>query len=190
MIRLILVFMALSLVQISCQRKMAKQNQGNVLSQELTHEEAQLNPDPLPRFVTKLTARDTQLKELDTLLFYNRTACFGFCPTFNFSIFSNGVILYEGIQHVEPAGRVWSLISEEEWDELMKLIRMADFFELEDVYPVNQREMLVDLPNIHIMVKHDAKRKHITDNHSAPAKLKTLEQAVENKLKSLLPSKE
>ncbi|MBK7231808.1 MAG: hypothetical protein IPH93_06000 [Saprospiraceae bacterium] len=180
-----LIFIGLLLTS-ACHRKNSQRMNHDNGSVDLDNQVGNTNPDPLPRFVTWIGFKDTLTERLDTLLFMNRTACFGFCPTFDFTLFSNGVVLYNGIQHTVPLGKKWLLLKESDWDEIMKLARMADFFELENVYPVNQREMLVDLPNINILIKNDNKRKHILDNHSAPAKLKTLEEAVENKLKALL----
>jgi hypothetical protein len=144
------------------------------------------DPDPLPRFVCVIQASDTDKTLLDTLLYFNRTACFGFCPTFEFTIFSNGTVLYHGIQHVQPLGQHWFLISENEWDQLLKLARKTGFFDMENVYPVDKREFLVDLPNINLMIQSDGRKKFVLDNHSAPEKLKELEREVEETLKRLL----
>lgn len=144
------------------------------------------DPDPLPRFVCAIQASDTDRTLLDTLLYFNRTACFGFCPTFEFTIFTNGTVLYNGIQHVKPLGHQWFLISENEWDQLLRMARKNGFFEMDNIYPTEQREFLVDLPNINIMFKADGKRKFILDNHSAPEKLKSIEKEVEETLKNLM----
>lgn len=168
----------------SCHRNSSKKMEKCV--SDMDHQNPVSDPDPLPRFSKIIGKEDTLPGKWDTLLTFGRTACFGFCPTFEFVIFSNGVIRYHGIQHIEPLGIVWALMTEEDWDSLVKQVRSAHFLEMADRYPENPQEMLVDLPNVHLSIRWDGQRKSVWDNHSAPEKLKELETLIEEKCLSIL----
>ena len=117
---------------------------GQAIGDQLESGEQIKIPDALPRFIGKIEAKDTLPQNLDTLLFYQRTACFGFCPTFNYTLFNNGAVLYQGIMHVQNPGRFWGLMAEDEWLKLMEKINQINFFKLSSVYPPNERELSCD----------------------------------------------
>ena len=130
---------------------------------------------PLPRFLTSLTINDTLLMNTDTLLYYQRAPCFGFCPSF----------VYKGYNNIEPLGTWYALISESWWSETMSTANQIDFFNLSDHYPIDIKENIPDLPNTNILIKEYGKRKFISDNHHSPAELKNFEIAIDKKLKDL-----
>jgi hypothetical protein len=175
-IRFLLLLLIVSM--FACHRKTIK-GKGQTIEDHLESGEQILIPDALPRFIGKIEAKDTLIQNLDTLLFFQRTACFGFCPTFNYTLFNNGVVLYQGIMHVQNPGRHWGLMLEEDWAQLMMKANKINFFKLASIYPTNEREFLPDLPNKNILIKEYGLRKFITDNHSSPAALKELEDILE-----------
>ncbi len=135
----------------------------------------------LPRFQKKISDVDTLALNTDTLLYYQKSACFGFCPTYNFIVYQNGMIKYNGVQHIEPLGSRYDLISENWWKEVALQIQKINFFELANVYPLDEKMYIPDLPNTIIIVKDLGKRKSITDNHDAPKALKDFEFFLEAK---------
>lgn len=163
------------LVAMSCQRKSSQLN--NNVSPE--------QPPELPRFMTSFTAKDTLAMTTDTLLYYQRSACFGFCPTFHYTVFQNGLIRYEGIQHTEPLGNRFGLVSESWWKEVQDRLKLCKFFDLEAVYPVEKHLYIPDLPNTIITVKEYNQRKQIIDNHHAPKELKEFEFFLEDHFKKV-----
>ncbi|MBK9717856.1 MAG: hypothetical protein IPO85_10140 [Saprospiraceae bacterium] len=140
---------------------------------------------PLPRFLTSLTINDTLSMNTDTLLYYQRAPCFGFCPSFVYTVLTNGIVIYKGYNNIEPLGTWYSLISESWWSETMSAANQIDFFNLSDHYPIDIKENIPDLPNTNILIKEYGKRKFISDNHHSPAELKNFEIAIDKKLKDL-----
>ncbi|MBK9962307.1 MAG: hypothetical protein IPP06_13540 [Saprospiraceae bacterium] len=179
------LLLLLPFLVFACYRKTIKEK-GQAIGDQLESGEQIKIPDALPRFIGKIEAKDTLPQNLDTLLFYQRTACFGFCPTFNYTLFNNGAVLYQGIMHVQNPGRFWGLMAEDEWLKLMEKVNKINFFKLSSVYPPNEREFLPDLPNKNILIKEYGLRKFITDNHSSPAQLKELEDMIESKFQMII----
>ena len=140
---------------------------------------------PLPRFLTTLTLNDTLTSNADTLLYYQRAPCFGFCPSFTYTLFTNGIVIYTGYNNIEPLGTWYALISESWWSEVIAAANQIDFFNLSDHYPIDIKENIPDLPNTNIMIKEYGKRKFISDNHHSPSELKNFEIAIDKKLKDL-----
>ncbi len=140
-------------------------------------------PPTLPRFISSLQAKDTTTGNLDTLLYFKRSSCFGFCPTYEYIIYSNGLVHYKGHQHVQLLGNLYGLISEQEWREIMQKVVAIKFFEMSDVYPPEKDMYIPDLPNTVVMVKEFGHRKQIVDNHSCPKELKEFEIFLDAKIK-------
>ncbi len=167
---------AIALLFQCCQRKSAQwvdPNQKNTQVPEL------------PRFMNDFTAKDTLAQDTDTLLYYQRSACFGFCPTFHYTVYQNGLIRYEGIQHTEPLGNRFGLVSDDWWKEVQERLKICKFFELEPVYPIEKHLYIPDLPNTIITVKEYNQRKQVIDNHHAPKELKDFEFFLEDHFKKV-----
>lgn len=140
---------------------------------------------PLPRFDTGLAVKDTLVDGLDTLLYYQRSACFGFCPTFNYTVYDNGIVRYQGLQHVDWMGTHYARISDAWWDEVKDSLRSSGFFELAPVYPVEPELYIPDLPNTVIVAKEYGLIKRVVDNHHAPKPLKRFEIFLEDHFRKL-----
>ena len=164
------------LISISCNRKSIDTNKKN--------KEPEL-PSALPIFKQVFAPEDTLLLNTDTLLFYRRSACFGFCPTFDFTIYQNGIVKYDGIQHVENLGTAFRLATDSWWNVVKSELRKFDFYKLAPVYPVEKELYIPDLPNTIITLKETGSRKTVIDNHHAPKELKDFEIFIEAHFKQL-----
>ncbi|HEX5624475.1 MAG TPA: DUF6438 domain-containing protein [Saprospiraceae bacterium] len=161
-----LIWILLMLTGMACNRKSGSAS---------ADEKGMPLPPALPRFAKSLAASDTLAANTDTLLYYQRSACFGFCPTFSYTVYQNGMIKYDGIQHVEWIGTRYGLVTEDWWKLVQDEINKARFFELQSVYPVEKELYIPDLPNTIVIVKEYGMRKQVTDNHHAPKELKDFE---------------
>jgi len=136
-------------------------------------------PTALPVFKQVFSPEDTLLSNTDTLLFYRRSACFGFCPTFDFTIYQNGIVKYDGIQHVDNLGTAYRLASDSWWNLVKAELNKFDFYKLASVYPIEKELYIPDLPNTIITLKEMGMRKSVIDNHHAPKELKDFEIFIE-----------
>lgn len=167
-------FFALVIV-FSCGRKV---NHNGAINENKT-------ATPLPVFKTSFNASDTLLDNTDTILYYQRSACFGFCPTFNYTVFANGIVRYNGQQHVDRLGNYYALATDAWWDSIKIQMRICQFFELKELYPVEPELYIPDLPNTIVLIKELGLRKKVTDNHHAPKPLKDFEIFLEEQFKKL-----
>ena len=136
-------------------------------------------PSALPVFKQVFNPEDTLLLNTDTLLFYRRSACFGFCPTFDFTIYQNGIVKYDGIQHVDHLGTAYRLATDSWWVSVKSELRKFDFYKLAPVYPIEPELYIPDLPHTIITLKETGTRKSVIDNHHAPKELKDFEIFIE-----------
>ena len=169
------MLIGLTLLGMSCSRKA---NHGS------NDQKPEGGPE-LPVFKTALVAQDTFLDQTDTLLYYQRSACFGFCPTFHYTVFANGVVRYDGLQHIEPMGQYFALATDAWWGEVKQQINKSHFFDLKDLYPVEPELYIPDLPNTVLIVKEYGLRKKVIDNHHAPKALKDFEIFLEDHFRKL-----
>lgn len=166
-----LLFLLTGFLIFGCNRKCAKNTTAN--------NQSVIVPPPLPVFTKELVANDTLELHTDTLLYYQRSACFGFCPTYNYIVYQNGMVRYNGIQHVDEMGTKFGLATDLWWSEVVKQINKLDFFNLEEIYPIEKQLYIPDLPNIIITIKLYGKGKTVIDNHHAPKELKDFEAFLE-----------
>ncbi len=174
---LFIVFILFGLLSFNCSRKCNVDSAGNSTNDQKIPE--------LPRFKKELVSSDTLALNTDTLLYFQKSACFGFCPTFNYTIYQSGMIRYNGQQHIEPLGTQYALINEDWWKQVLVQIQKSNFFELANVYPIEEKMYIPDLPNTIITIKEYGKRKTVIDNHNAPKELKDFELFLLEKFKEV-----
>jgi hypothetical protein len=108
-----------------------------------------------------------------------RTACYGTCPIYKVTVFSDGTLKYEGERFVKKTGAQSGTISPAELAELRKAFAQADYFALHDKY---ESYDVTDNPSA-ITFFDDGKRKktiaHYHGDRSAPEALRTLEDRID-----------
>jgi hypothetical protein len=104
-----------------------------------------------------------------------RTACFGTCPIYKVTIYTDGTVVFEGERFVTAEGTQTLQIEPEVVQQLVEGFEAAGYFEWDDEYT----EMTVsDLPTIITSVTRDGETKQITryaGDSSAPMELPYLE---------------
>ncbi len=104
-----------------------------------------------------------------------RGACFGSCPIYKVTVYTDGTVVFEGERFVEAEGRQTTTIEPEVVEQLVAGFEAAGYFDWEDEYT----EMTVsDLPTIITSVTRNGETKQITryaGDSKAPAALPYLE---------------
>lgn len=113
-----------------------------------------------------------------------RTACYGTCPIYKISVFSDGSIKYDGKRFVKKVGSDAGKTSAATLGELGRAFARADFFKLQDKY---ERYDITDHPSA--IVFYDDGKQHKTISHyhgdsSAPESLRKLEDEIDKLLDS------
>ena len=90
-----------------------------------------------------------------------RTPCYGECPVYKLTIFSNGDALYEGRLNVEMEGLHTGVFSKRSLKQISDLAADINFFDFEDSY-IDQ--YITDVPSTIVTFVKDGERKTIRSN--------------------------
>jgi len=99
------------------------------------------------------------------------TPCYGRCPVYEATLFSDGRVLWNGKKFTKRTGRFEARVSREAVSSVQREIKARGIFFMEDSYPAQRKLFISDLPNTIITVSSGAQPKVITDNHEAPRDL-------------------
>lgn len=104
-----------------------------------------------------------------------RGACFGACPVYKVTIYTDGTVVFEGQAHVDAEGQQTTTIEPQVVEQLVAGFEEAGYFDWEDEYT----EMTVtDLPTITTSITRNGETKQITryaGDSNAPVELPYLE---------------
>lgn len=121
------------------------------------------------------------ISESEPVIYMNKTACFGTCPDYDISIFSDGSVLLNARQFVEMEGTFEAKLPKEELKALVNAFKESQFDDFENEYKSNK----TDLPTTTITFNHEEVNKKIIDYDGAPEELKELESKVHSLVKKL-----
>ena len=115
-----------------------------------------------------------------------RTICFGSCPIYKLTIFSDGRVLYEGERYVRKKGRAWGRISRKALNELIVGFTNIYYFNLDNEYVPGSRgcpQVATDLPSAITSLAYNDRTKTIRHYHGCggPSALNLL-SALERKI--------
>ncbi len=128
----------------------------------------------------------TDLMPLGSMVFtrpviiLEREPCFGVCPVYKLSIFSDGRVIFEGKDHVKVKGSAKTRISSIVLKQLIAEFNRINFFELKDEYvgQTNCPEMFTDAPSAVTSFAWNGRTKTIRHYHGCRG-LKELEALTE-----------
>lgn len=104
-----------------------------------------------------------------------KTPCFGQCPTYIFKLNSDHTASYDGEANVEMMGSWSSVLTEEQYQDLLKEFEESDFFQFSERY----YKELTGLPTTYLLYSDGEKEKKVMDYYGAPEKIKELENKIE-----------
>jgi hypothetical protein len=86
----------------------------------------------------------------DPWLYYERTACFGTCPVYKFTLNHDGKCTYEGINFVDRIGFYRGTVADSEaFVRIRKVAEQLDYFALEESY---DDSLVMDLPSYYTLI--------------------------------------
>ncbi|SRR6056297_413760 len=121
----------------------------------------------------------------DTVIHLVKTACFGNCPVFTATILASGEVMYHGKQDVERIGHYEARIHKRIIEALDEKMMSMEFYDLNERYPDNQEEIILDAPWTYVFSENGKKRNFIAINHGAPEELRNLIYFVEREFEQL-----
>jgi len=109
---------------------------------------------------------------------FERTACFGQCPTFLANFYSDGKVQYHGIDNVENKGHFKGNITSSELEGIYQVALDIGFFSMKDKYDAQ----ITDVPSqIYFIGMHGDKKK-VFSRYNAPPELKKLGEHIDKVL--------
>jgi hypothetical protein len=110
-------------------------------------------------------SHDVKLTAVITL---QRTVCYGTCPEYKLTIFSDGRVLYEGISSVKTKGKAWGRITPAELEELILEFQNINYFDLDDSYTPGTKvcpQSMTDMPAATTSLTRNGKSKTVIHYH-------------------------
>ncbi|MFY7972371.1 MAG: DUF6438 domain-containing protein [Flavobacteriales bacterium] len=114
------------------------------------------------------------------VLFYERTPCFGMCPSFNLTVYSNGKATYEGKNFVDHIGFYQSQWDATALQNIMTAAEKISYFSLADRY---DQQGVTDLPTVRTRLLKDGNLKEVANRYKGPKELQSLYQVIDDQIK-------
>ncbi|MCP5346229.1 MAG: DUF6438 domain-containing protein [Gammaproteobacteria bacterium] len=130
-----------------------------------------------------LTTCHTEPSEV-TSISLQRTACFGICPVYAVTIYSDGLVEFHGERFVESAGDFQYRIEQEDFASLAAFAEQIDFFSLDTEYryktgPNGERIAVSDLPSRITTVEKAGESKTVLNYFGGPEALTAFENLID-----------
>ena len=110
----------------------------------------------------------------------HRGACYGSCPTYKMTIYTDKSVEYEGIRAVDLIGKYTSTISQKEYDQFIETAEFIDYMNLDDVYD----GPITDIPGTRTSIVLDGVRKEVYRRYQYPKRILKFEELFDNVMKS------
>lgn len=108
------------------------------------------------------------------LLLFQKTPCYGTCPAYNATFYSDGKVFYEGFRYVPVLDTLTLQLTPEQLQEVKHAIQELDYTSLESSYP----SPYTDLPSSYLTFYEGGREvKRVKHQQDGPEKLqKTIRQ--------------
>jgi thioredoxin-related protein len=126
-------------------------------------------------------AQTEEVKKDSIFLYFERTLCYGECPAFKITVFSDGRSLYEGVRFVEKIGEYEARLSAAQMKEISEEAVRIGFYEFQDKYDAS----VSDVPTCITMISSDKGRKRVEDRFDGPDVLHAFEKYLDSILLGL-----
>lgn len=141
----------------------------------------------LDKEVNQVVPNEALAQESDSanLFFtYQRTPCYGKCPSYLVTAQKDGSILYEGRRNVEMIGLFQAKLTDEQMTKILDTAKSINFFSLADMYP-EDGQFPTDLPSSIIFIQSNDYAHKVVNKIEAPESLISFEKYLENIFKQL-----
>lgn len=105
-----------------------------------------------------------------------KTACFGKCPTFKFTIYNSGFAIYEGNQNVDRIGKFEAQISVAQMKQLIAVADSIGYMSFEKNY---DNPSVTDLPSTSTSIVINGKRNAVRRRVDYPKSILSFEKALQ-----------
>ncbi len=124
----------------------------------------------------------TESKMSQPVITFEKSPCFGTCPTYKAEIYENGTIDFTGTRFVKLVGNFKINIGEDWVKDTRKKAFEIGFMEMEEKYDGN----VTDLPSTHTMINYKGTSKKVTARYNIPNELKDFNTSIHNDIMALI----
>ncbi|WP_347156878.1 DUF6438 domain-containing protein [Pontibacter chitinilyticus] len=122
----------------------------------------------------------------ESLLFFQKTPCYGTCPAYDAMIYANGSITYTGYRYAPVQDTVQFCLPKQDLQQLKKDIEALHYTSLQD----NYRAQRTDMPSTYLtFYKEGREAKRIRHQQGGPEALLQFKGKVEQLFTDLLAKK-
>lgn len=102
---------------------------------------------------------------------YEKTPCFGMCPIFKFTLYSDGSATYVGKNNVNLIGSYHTKLDATALQKLNNVAQKTGYFAMQDNYDNPQ---VTDLPSVITEISNGTDLKKVRNRRGGPSELKTV----------------
>lgn len=113
-----------------------------------------------------------------------RESCHGKCPVFEIRIYDDGLVFYNGINHVPRIGWHEAQIDSFTLDKIQRKANEIGYFKMKNTYP-SYGQVINDLPTTITYMKAGEAEKTITNHHNSPIHLQRFEAYLDELMDNL-----
>ena len=110
-----------------------------------------------------------------------KTSCYGTCPVYELSVFSDHTAVLEGERHLDFIGKFKAKVPDALYRELVDTFENSSFFDFDNEYTAAYS----DLPTTYLFYSNLRRSKKIRDYYGSPEALKQLESRVAELIEEL-----
>ncbi len=118
----------------------------------------------------------TNIGELDKLVEMSKGPCFGFCPIYTLTVYSNGVVTYHGERNTNRQGTYLRILDKKQLSGLKSQLEKAELWQYQDLY----KGRLPDLQTVTITYWEEGDFKTIAGKDGRPKAVVDIETKLED----------
>lgn len=122
------------------------------------------------------TQKNKALTSVSPLVSLQTGGCFGYCPVFKLTAYSNGRVQYEGQRFVEKTGRDSFLLTADELGRLRSKVAAVNLWQ----YPDRIQSDVMDAPSATLTAYDGSRSKSVSGSIDRPAPLLELENLLKD----------
>ena len=123
-----------------------------------------------------IVAPNTNVGELDKLVEMSKGPCFGFCPIYTLTVYSNGVVTYYGERNTNRQGTYLRILDKNKLSALKTQLEAANLWQFQDLY----KGLLPDLQTVTITYWEEGDFKTIAGKDGRPKAVVDIETELES----------
>ena len=152
---------------------------------KITKEEPRIHIDPMPTIPPPVALVEQHLEPNGVVVKITRSSCYGKCPTYEFTIMSDGTVHWRGIMNVEKLGDFTAKVPTSVIADIKKRAAAIKYFSMQESYPSPGEAFIADLPACTTYIFDKNREKRIINRHDGPEELRDFQNYLDEVFRSI-----